>query len=46
MMSNSDRLMNNPRTAIAFRRWDKMQLGIKQRILKRGNYCIENLEQL
>jgi deoxyribodipyrimidine photolyase-related protein len=46
MMSNSERLKNNPRTAMAYRSWNKMQPEIKQAILQRGDYCIENLEQL
>ena len=46
MLSNSERLKNNPRTAMAYRSWNKMQPEIKQAILQRGEYCIENLEQL
>ena len=46
MMSNSERLKNNPRTAMAYRSWNKMQPEVKQAILQRGDYCIENLEQL
>ena len=46
MMSNSERLKNNSRTAMAYRSWNKMQPEIKQAILQRGDYCIENLEQL
>lgn len=46
MLSNSERLKNNPRTAMAYRSWDKMQPEVRQAILQRGEYCIENLEQL
>ena len=46
MLSNSERLRNNPRTAMAYRSWDKMQPEIKQAILQRGDDCIENLDQL
>lgn len=46
MLSNSERLRNNPRTAMAYRSWDKMQPEIKQAILQRGDDCIENLYQL
>jgi hypothetical protein len=31
---------------MAYRSWNKMQPEIKQAILQRGDYCIENLEQL
>ena len=46
MQANSERLRNNPRTAMAYRSWNKMQPDIKQQILDRGDYYIENLEQL
>ena len=46
MQSNSERLKDNPRTAMAYRSWDKMQPDVRQAILQRGEYCIENLEQL
>lgn len=46
MMSHSGRFKNNPRTAMAYRSWDRMQPEIKQQILQRGDYCIENLEHL
>jgi deoxyribodipyrimidine photolyase-related protein len=46
MQANSERLRNNPRTAMAYRSWNKMQPNIKQQILDRGDFCIENLEHL
>lgn len=46
MMANKALLRNNPRTAMAYRSWDKMQPQIKESILKRGQYCLDNLESL
>jgi len=46
MMANRQRLNNNPRTAMAYRSWDKMQPDTKQAILERGEFCLENLENL
>jgi deoxyribodipyrimidine photolyase-related protein len=46
MMANKALLRNNPRTAMAYRSWDKMQPEIKESILKRGQYCLDNLDSL
>lgn len=46
MQTNSERLRNNPRTAMAYRSWSKMQPEVRQQILERGDYCIEHLQQL
>jgi len=46
MTANKALLRNNPRTAMAYRSWDKMQPEIKASILKRGQYCLDNLDSL
>jgi deoxyribodipyrimidine photolyase-related protein len=46
MTANKALLRNNPRTAMAYRSWDKMQPEIKESILKRGQYCLDNLGSL
>lgn len=46
MQTNSERLRNNPRTAMAYRSWNKMQPEVRQQILERGDYCIDHLQQL
>ena len=42
MTANRALLGNNPRTAMAYRSWDKMQSEVKESILKRGQYYLFN----
>jgi deoxyribodipyrimidine photolyase-related protein len=46
MQRHSERFSRNPRTAMAYRTWDKMDTDVKQALLARADYCLNNLDQL
>ena len=46
MQRHSERFSRNPRTAMAYRTWDKMDIEVKQALLERADYCLSNLDQL
>jgi deoxyribodipyrimidine photolyase-related protein len=46
MQRHSERFSRNPRTAMAYRTWDKMDADVKQSLLARADYCLSNLDQL
>jgi deoxyribodipyrimidine photolyase-related protein len=46
MQRHSERFSRNPRTAMAYRTWDKMDAKVKQSLLARADYCLSNLDQL
>jgi deoxyribodipyrimidine photolyase-related protein len=46
MQRHSERFSRNPRTAMAYRTWDKMDSEVKQSLLARADYCLSNLDQL
>ena len=46
MQRHGDRFSRNPRTAMAYRSWDKMDSEVKSQLLQRGEYCLENIENL
>ena len=46
MQRHSERFSRNPRTAMAYRTWDKMDAEVKQSLLARADYCLSNLDQL
>ncbi len=46
MQRHSERFSRNPRTAMAYRTWDKMDAEVKQALLARADYCLSNLDQL
>jgi deoxyribodipyrimidine photolyase-related protein len=46
MQRHSDKFSRNPRTAMAYRSWEKMDGDIKKQLLQRGQYCLENIENL
>ena len=46
MQRHGDKFSRNPRTAMAYRSWGKMDEDIRRQLLERGEYCLENLEDL
>ena len=46
MQRHSERFSRNPRTAMAYRTWDKMDTEVKQALLARADYCLENINDL
>lgn len=46
MQRHSERFSRNPRTAMAYRSWEKMDAEVKQSLIARGDYCLSNLNQL
>jgi deoxyribodipyrimidine photolyase-related protein len=46
MQRHGDKFSRNPRTAMAYRSWEKMDGDIKRQLLERGEYCLENIEYL
>ena len=46
MTRHSDKFSRNPRTAMAYRSWDKMDSEVKQSLLLRAEYCLANIESL
>jgi deoxyribodipyrimidine photolyase-related protein len=46
MQRHGDKFSRNPRTAMAYRTWDKMDPEVKQSLLLRAEYCLTNLETL
>jgi deoxyribodipyrimidine photolyase-related protein len=46
LQRHSERFSNNPRTAMAYRTWDKMDPQVQQALLSRADDCLTNLEQL
>jgi deoxyribodipyrimidine photolyase-related protein len=46
MTRHSDRFARNPRTAMAYRSWDKMDPEVKESLLLRAEYCLANIESL
>ena len=46
MQRHADRFSRNPRTAMAYRSWDKMDTDVKRQLLERAEYCLENIESL
>lgn len=46
MTRHGDRFARNPRTAMAYRSWDKMDAEVKQSLLQRAEYCLTNIESL
>ncbi|RZM19275.1 MAG: cryptochrome/photolyase family protein, partial [Pedobacter sp.] len=43
---NRDKLQHNHRLAMVYRIWDKMEAETKHAVLKRAEYCLENLDNL
>lgn len=46
MQRHSDKFSNNPRTAMAYRSWDKMDGEVKEALLARADYYLANIESL
>ena len=46
MQRHSAQFSRNPRTAMAYRSWEKMNTEVKQSLLERADYCLENLGRL
>jgi deoxyribodipyrimidine photolyase-related protein len=46
MHRHADRFSRNPRTAMAYRTWDKMDTQVKQQLLHRGELYLQNIENL
>jgi deoxyribodipyrimidine photolyase-related protein len=46
MQRHKEKFSRNPRTAMAYRSWDKMDTEIKRQLLERGQYCLENIADL
>ncbi|MGB0449426.1 MAG: cryptochrome/photolyase family protein [Porticoccaceae bacterium] len=46
MNRHGERFARNPRTAMAYRSWDKMNAEVKQSLLARAEYCLANIESL
>ena len=46
LQRHSERFSNNPRTAMAYRTWDKMDPQVQKALLSRADDCLTNLEQL
>lgn len=46
MQRHSEQFSRNPRTAMAYRSWEKMNIDVKQSLLERADNCLENLGQL
>jgi deoxyribodipyrimidine photolyase-related protein len=46
MQRHSEKFSKNPRTAMAYRSWDKMDSQVKAALLTRAKFCLENIEQL
>jgi deoxyribodipyrimidine photolyase-related protein len=46
MQRHGDRFSRNPRTAMAYRTWEKMDPDVKTNILARAEHCLENIEIL
>jgi deoxyribodipyrimidine photolyase-related protein len=46
MHRHGERFARNPRTAMAYRSWEKMDTQVKQSLLLRAEYCLTNIENL
>ena len=46
MQRHSERFSRNPRTAMAYRTWDKMDSEVRQALLARADFYLENLNDL
>ena len=46
MQRHGDKFARNPRTAMAYRSWDKMDTEVKKSLLLRAEYCLANIESL
>lgn len=46
MQRHADKFSRNPRTAMAYRSWDRMDADVKDKILARGEDCLLNIESL
>ncbi len=46
MQRHGDIFSRNPRTAMAYRTWEKMDSEVKSNILARAEHCLENIESL
>ncbi len=46
MHRHSDRFSRNPRTAMAYRTWAKMDAQVKQQLLQRAEFYLDNIENL
>ena len=46
MQRHGDTFSRNPRTAMAYRTWEKMDSDVKRDILARAEYCLLNIESL
>lgn len=46
MQRHGDKFSKNPRTAMAYRTWDKMDPEVKQSLLLRAEYCLSNIDSL
>ena len=46
MQRHSERFSRNPRTAMAYRSWEKMDADVQQALLLRADFCLSNLDQL
>jgi len=46
MQRHADKFSRNPRTAMAYRSWDKMDNEVKKALLSRADYYLQNIESL
>jgi deoxyribodipyrimidine photolyase-related protein len=46
MHRHSEKFSRNPRTSMAYRNWDKMEGTVKSALLRRAQYCLDNLDTL
>ena len=46
MQRHSEQFSKNPRTAMAYRSWEKMDSEVRQSLLKRADDCLDDLENL
>jgi deoxyribodipyrimidine photolyase-related protein len=46
MQRHGDTFSRNPRTAMAYRTWEKMDSDVKRDILARAEHCLLNIESL
>ena len=46
MQRHSEKFSNNPRTAMAYRSWDKMDQEVKTALITRAEFCLDNIDKL
>ena len=46
MQRHGDSFSKNPRTAMAYRSWEKMAVDVRKALLQRADYCLANLNSL